>query len=401
MVRVLADDEVAASLTIRDLTDPLQGPHAMQLLIDSIEHALAERWHVPVIRERADPIVSIHENYDRLLIPQDAVARDARYTRYVRDDAVLRTHASAIVPQALDRLAVDPPPQVVLSCPGICYRRDSIDRHHVGEPHQLDVWRIDTDSGPLDMPDLEELINVVIQAALGPRRWRTVETGHPYTVGGVQVDVLVGDAWLEVGECGVAHPAVLRGSGLSVPPASGLAMGLGLDRLLMVRKGIDDIRLLRATDARIADQMLDLQRYRPVSSMPAVRRDLSIAVAPDTTPELLGDRVRAVLGDDASSVEQINVVSETSYEELPRAARDRLGIRPGQKNMLVRVVLRDLDRTLTDDDANRLRDRIYASVHEGTVWMWAQRPATPLITNSARGRPDPTRPSSDSRRPRP
>ena len=371
MVPVLSDDAIATSLAIRDLTDPSQGPHAIQLVIDAIEQGLRERWRVPVIRERGDPVVPIRDNYDRLRIPPGAVTRDARYTRYVREDMVLRTHTSAIVPPALDRLAVDPLPDLVLSCPGICYRRDSIDRHHVGEPHQLDVWRIRTDGRPLEPPDLEELIDAVVAAALGPQRWRIVKTGHPYTLGGVQVDVLDGGSWLEIGECGLAHPDVLRGSGLPVPPTAGLAMGLGLDRLLMVRKGIDDIRLLRAADPRIAGQMLDLEPYEPVSSMPPVRRDLSIAVDADTTGELLGDRARAALANEASSVEQLEVVSETPYDELPAAARERLGIRSGQKNMLVRVVLRDLERTRTDEDANRLRDRIYAAIHEGTVWMWA------------------------------
>ena len=86
---------------------------------------------------------------------------------------------------------------------------------------------------------------------------------------------------------------------------TGLAIGLGLDRLLMLRKGIPDIRLLRATDPRIAWQMLDLAPYRPVSLMPPVCRDLSIVVdtAADTLAEDLGDEVRGALGDRAELVE--------------------------------------------------------------------------------------------------
>jgi phenylalanyl-tRNA synthetase alpha chain len=59
---------------------------------------------------------------------------------------------------------------------------------------------------------------------------------------------------------------------------------------------MDDIRLLRSTDPRVAAQMTDLSPYRPVSSMPPIRRDLSIAVDAQADPELLGDRVREVLG---------------------------------------------------------------------------------------------------------
>ena len=152
---------------------------------------------------------------------------------------------------------------------------------------------------------------------------------------------------------------------------SGLAMGLGLDRLLMLAKGIDDIRLLRSTDPRVAAQMLDLAPYQPVSRQPAVRRDLSVAVAGDVTAEELGDRVRAALGDSVEAVESIEVVAETPYAALPRAAADRLGMTPSQKNVLLRLVIRDLHRTLTHAEANALRDAVYAAVHEGTVWVWA------------------------------
>jgi phenylalanyl-tRNA synthetase alpha chain len=154
----------------------------------------------------------------------------------------------------------------------------------------------------------------------------------------------------------------------------GLALGLGLDRFLMLRKGIPDIRLLRSTDTRIAEQMLDLAPYRPVSSMPAVSRDLSVAVDDDEDVELLGDRVRDALGDDAAAVEEVTVRSETPYEQLPRAAIERMGVAPGQKNVLVRVVLRDLERTLTDSEANGLRDRVYAALHRGSAYEWAEPP---------------------------
>jgi phenylalanyl-tRNA synthetase alpha chain len=117
--------------------------------------------------------------------------------------------------------------------------------------------------------------------------------------------------------------------------------------------------------------MRDLAAYRPVSSMPPARRDLSLAVAADLDAELLGDRVRDVLGSAASSVEEVAVLAETAYDDLPPAARTRMGVTPTQKNVLLRVVLRDLDRTLTSVEANDLRDRVYAGLHEGTRHEWA------------------------------
>jgi phenylalanyl-tRNA synthetase alpha chain len=178
---------------------------------------------------------------------------------------------------------------------------------------------------------------------------------------------------VEVWECGLAHPRVLAAAGL--PGRGGLALGMGLDRLLMLAKSIPDIRLLRSGDPRVAGQMLDLAPYRRVSSMPAITRDLSIAVADDEDGETLGDRVRDALGADARCVEEVRVVSATTYRQLPAPAIGRLGARrPGQKNLLLRVVLRDLDTTLTSEAANSLRDRIYRALHQGTGHELAERP---------------------------
>ena len=181
--------------------------------------------------------------------------------------------------------------------------------------------------------------------------------------------------WVEVWECGPAHPDVLAAAGLA--GHSGLALGMGLDRMLMLIKGIPDIRLLRSADPRIADQMRDLARYRPVSSMPPVTRDLSVAVAEDEDEETLGDRVRDALGGDEPCVEEVRVLSATAWDRLPESAARRLGAQPGQKNLLVRVVLRDLEKTLTNEAANSLRDRIYLAIHQGTEYQWAHQGAPP------------------------
>ena len=69
----------------------------------------------------------------------------------------------------------------------------------------------------------------------------------------------------------------------------------------------------------------------------------------------------------------MTVLAETPQDRLPPQAVTRLGIGPHQKNVLVRVVLRHLERTLTDEEANRLRDRIYAALHQGSVHQWAAR----------------------------
>lgn len=354
-----------AALAVRDLTDPSQGPHAMQLLVSALTPDGAR-----VVR--ASPVVTARDNYDRLYYPADGVARDARYTRWIGPGVLLRSQTSALIPPALDALAPDPSwRDVTLVGPGLVYRRDCIDRHHVAEPHQLDRWRISRGAALTD-DDLRAMIAEVCAAALPGWAWRTTPAVHPYTEHGLQIDARAPDgAWLEIGECGLASPRVLADAGLA--GATGLAMGLGLDRLLLLRKDVPDLRLLRARDPRIADQMQDLAPYRAVSSMPPVRRDLSIAVDASDTAEDLGDRVRAALGDRAAAVEDVAILSETPHDALPAAARARIGLGPSQKNLLVRVVLRDLERTLTAAEANELRDRVYAALHRGAAHQWIAR----------------------------
>lgn len=368
----LTEAQLARALTLADLTDPAYGPHCMQDLVAGATCALRGRWACPVHVHRANRVVPIADNYDALGYPADGPARESRYTRYVDAGRLLRSQTSAAVPSALRELAPSAPEDVLVCAPGLVYRRDAIDRLHVGEPHQLDLWRIT--ARPMEPPDLDAMIAAVVEALLPGAPWRTLPAEHPYTVDGREVEVLAGGEWVELLECGLAHPHVLAAGGLS--GHSGLAMGIGLDRAVMLRKGIGDIRLLRSTDPRVASQMLDLGPYREVSAQPPARRDLSIACAPGLTDEDLGDRVRGALtAEQAEWVEEVAVASRTASAELPAAARERIGIADGQENLLVRVVLRHPTRSLAKAEANALRDRIYAALHEGSEWEWAPRGA--------------------------
>ncbi len=371
---LLTPDELRLALSVRDLTDPGQGPHAIQLVARQIVQAQAAAGPAVDVRT-GGPVVPLADNYDNLGYEPDAVTRDARYTRYVDRDHVLRSHTSARVPPALRDLARHPGLEdLLIVSAGMCYRRDSIDWQHTGTPHQLDLWRITRDSRSADDRALTAMIGAVVEAVLPSAAWRTVPSPHPYTTLGREIQAEWHGEWVEIGECGLAAGHVLHRAGLDRDHA-GLAMGLGLDRLLMLRKGIPDIRLLRSSDPRVASQMLDLTPYRSVSQQPPVRRDLSVVLGAhaEANDEILGDRVRIALGNDAEVVETVEVVSEMSYDELPALARHRLGIVLGQRNVLVRLVLRPLDRTLTDHEANLVRDRVYAELHEGSTAHWATR----------------------------
>ncbi|MFC0672749.1 PheS-related mystery ligase SrmL [Brachybacterium hainanense] len=364
----LTPEQLLHALTLRDLTDPDQGEHAMQQLLAAVTDAVRPAGEGTVRTVRTPPIVPVRDNYDRLGYAPDDVTRARRYTRYVSPTTMLRSHTSAQLPAVLEEYrgregtGVDD----LIVVPGLVYRRDAVDRSHVGEPHQVDLWRL------RDRPDTTDaemlsMIDAVVDTVLPGAQRRLTPAAHPYTRGGRQVDVLLDGQWLEIAECGRIHPAVLEGSGLDPRRWSGLALGMGLDRALMLRKQIPDIRLLRARDARIADQMRDLAPWRPVSSQPPARRDLSVVLPCGEDEETLGDRVRTALGDDAELLESVSILSRTPADRLPAAARDRLGILPGQENVLIRIVLRPYDCTLWAAEANALRNRVYRALHEGPV----------------------------------
>ena len=366
-VSYLSPVQLRRDLGTRDLSDPAEGPHAIQLLIGRAVAELSRAWSCEVRWCRGPRVVPVADNYDRLGYAAEAITRDTRYTRYVDAGHMLRSHSSAMVPPALRGLAGEPGGDVLLACPGIVYRRDAIDWQHTGTPHQLDLWRITRRA--MTGTDLDEMIAVLLAALAPGLPHREQLRTHPYTRHGRQVDVYQDGRWVEVWECGLAHPGVLAAAGLN--GSSGLALGMGVDRLLMLVKRIPDIRLLRSGDPRVAGQMLGLAAYQPVSFMPAITRDLSVAVSDDDDEETVGGRVSDALGADAGRVEEVRELSATAYQQLPASAISRLGARPGQKNLLVRVVLRDLDQTLTSEAANVLRDRIYRALHEGTQHQWA------------------------------
>ncbi|GAA3849052.1 hypothetical protein KACC15558_30590 [Brevibacterium ammoniilyticum] len=362
----LTSDQLYRALNVRDLTDPEQGRHAIQTLLQTVIDRLQPEWDTSVRYVRSSPVVPVRNNYDRLGYDQGDVTRARRYTRYISPAVMLRSHMSAELPRVLEDYAGMPRVDELLVAPGLVYRRDAVDRTHVGEPHQVDLWRIRStpDTGDEDMLTM---IGHLVEAVLPDAQWRTTDVAHPYTVGGRQIDVLHDGEWLELAECGRIHPEVLRGSGLDPERWSGLALGMGLERALMLRKGIPDIRYLRAEDPRIATQMLNLDPWQHVSLLPAARRDISVVVNADEDEETLGDRIRVVLEDKADVIESLEVLSRTPHEALPEAARSRLGTLEGQVNLLVRIMLRPVDRTLTSDEANEIRNVIYEAVHEGPV----------------------------------
>ncbi len=355
----LTKEQLKKDLEIRDLSDKTQGEHCMQLIMNEVIDALKEYWNCPVTIYREDPIVTVEDNYDKLKIDKESVLRSEVYTRYVDDNHVLRTMASVMVPRGLQSIKDDIKPNHLLACVGLVYRRDQIDRIHSGVHHQMDLWY--TSENPVSEQDMQDMINIIVKVVTGKENseYITIPKIHPYTLDGREIDIMVDGKPLEILECGLTNPKILEENGCK--GKYGLALGLGLERILMIRKGIKDIRLLRSTNEKVLCQMNDLKPYNEVSSMPPVVRDISVVVDKNLDIELLGDMVKES-GVNTHIIEEVKILSETLYKDLPDKAKERLDIEKHEKNILVRIVFRSLERTLTNEECNTYRDIIYRHI---------------------------------------
>ncbi len=104
-IKKISLEQLRYALNLRDLSNPADGSHAMQILVNEVLEALTKSWQCQVKTYRENPIVSIEDNYDRLNYPKDGASRDARYTRYVCDTSLLRTQGSAMVPNAMQEVS--------------------------------------------------------------------------------------------------------------------------------------------------------------------------------------------------------------------------------------------------------------------------------------------------------
>jgi chorismate mutase-like protein len=258
---LLSADALARALATRDLTDPAQGPHAVQRALDQAVNALARAWRCEVVPHRGAPLVSASDHYTRL---HDAPGEAARWAS---EGLLLRTRAAALVPSGLARLAAAAAADVLLVCPGVVFREGAAEPLRAREGHEVELWRVRR-GARLGLRDVAEMIGAVLRAVLPGVTVSTVATRSPWLSDARQVDVRVRGAWLSLGTAGLVAPALLAEAGLAAD-ASAIALGLDLDRAVALAKGLDDVAQLRSQDARVATQMLDLAPLVPAASVPA------------------------------------------------------------------------------------------------------------------------------------
>jgi len=369
-IEPLNKDVLDSYLAVQDLTQSAE-PHAVKLLYQKIEDYMrATHPNSEVIVCRQEPIVSIEDNYDKLLIGKDNISRSSTYTHYADKTHILRTHTTAHMPQILEGLSKrDDWEDVLVLLPGLAYRRDVTDKTHLGVLHQLDIWRVIKNTAQMPAIVKTDLLNVVegiAETAAPGWKLRIIDNPHPYTDQGIEVNAVKDGRDIEIMECGLTSDQLLQNSGLDPNEYSGWALGMGLDRLVMTLKAIPDIRYLRSVNPNIARQMVDLSLYSEVSHQPSIKRDMSYSVPNDYVEEDINEDIRDALGDKVNVLESVEIISETSYENLLDNVRERLGCMPDQKNVLIRITLRHLEETLTKKQANEIYDDIYSKINYGS-----------------------------------
>ncbi len=369
-IKPLTKEKLNEYLAIPDLTNS-KHKHAISLLYEKIADYMRQTHKSSDIRVyRKNPIVTVADNYDNLLIASDNISRSSTYTHYVDNEHILRTHTTAQIPAILRELAATRNDwnDIVILLPGLAYRRDVTDKKHVGQVHMLEMWRIvktgkDT---PIVQDDLLDVVKGVANTAAPSWKLRIIDSPHPYTKQGIEVNAVMGDKDIEILECGLINDQILENAGLDPSEYSGWALGMGLDRLVMTLKDIPDIRYLRSTNLKVAEQMKDLEKYREVSHQPAIQRDMSYSVPAGYVEEDINEDIREALENKQNILESVEILSETTHKDLPQKIQERLGISSNQKNVLVRITLRHLERTLENKEANQIYNDIYKNINYGT-----------------------------------
>ena len=369
---VSSHETIDKLLAVKDLTLPTEDGQERNIIgkvYDQVITKLKENNFPDIKVIRGDANVLASDNFDSLLFSPGNPGRSATYTRYTDEDHVLRTHTSALIPVTFKNLNKEEIDNSTFVIPGLVYRRDVIDPRHLDVFHQIDVWTLQRNDkyGKTNREDLLKLARTIFSAACPDAEMIVYEAVHPYTVDGIEVYAKVDGKEIEVFEAGLAHPQVLANCGIDPEIYSGLALGMGVERLIMARKNLPDIRLIRSTDPRVIKQMTNMEPFKNVSDQPAITRDMSYMVGKNDTEEDICEDIRNVFGDQSDMLEEVKILERTSYENLHPNARERLGASENQDNVLVRIILRHPDKTLTKQEAADLYEMAYPKLHKGTT----------------------------------
>ena len=205
-------------------------------------------------------VETVFNNFDALNASPDHPARDMTDTFYITEDVLLRTQTS---PVQVRTLLKQKPPIKVIS-PGRCFRCDTPDATHSPMFHQIEGLVVDEG---ITMADLKGTLDSFAKQLFGPETRTKFRPHHfPFTEPSAEVDVSCfkcggkgcrvckGSGWIEILGCVMVHPNVLKVGGLDTEKYTGFAFGLGVERVAMLKYGVDDIRLFYENDMRFIEQ---------------------------------------------------------------------------------------------------------------------------------------------------
>ena len=199
-------------------------------------------------------------NFTALNLPPDHPARDMQDTFYINDNILLRTQTSSVQVHVMENKK---PPIRIIS-PGRVYRSDAMDATHSPLFHQIEGLVIDKG---VTMGDLKGTLELLMKRLYGEKCEIRLRPHHfPFTEPSAEVDILCfncggkgcsmckGEGWVELLGAGMVHPWVLENCGIDSEVYSGFAFGLGLERIVMGRYGINDLRMFYDNDVRFLGQ---------------------------------------------------------------------------------------------------------------------------------------------------
>jgi len=298
-------------------------------------------------------VVTVEQNFDVLNTPADHPSRRESDTYYLDKDHILRTQTTTMWPfylrnkEVLERLEKDG--QVTLLSTGIVFRKDEIDRKHFPAFHQIDGLLIcKKDKKVITLDDLKEVETEMTKAIFGKDiEFRFLVDSFPFTDPSVQIEIMFNNDWLEVVGSGLVHQQVLKNLNIDPEVYNGWAFGFGIERLAMVKFGIPDIRIFWSDDSRITSQFKDINsKYKEVSKYPETSRDISFII--DKSINL--NNYYEIVRDFAENlIEEVKLVDEFENDE-------KFGV--GKKSYTFRIVYRSPERTLTNEEINKIQEEI-------------------------------------------
>jgi len=209
--------------------------------------------------EEGPEVEKDYYNFEALNIPKDHPARGEQDTFYINDNIVLRTQTSPIQIRTMENQK----PPIKMIAPGKVYRSDAADATHSPIFYQIEGLVIDKG---VTFADLKGTLELFTKKMFGDVETKFRPHHFPFTEPSAEMDatcfvcngegcrVCKGSGWIEILGCGMVHPQVLRNCGIDPEVYSGFAFGFGLDRMVMQKYGIDDIRLLYESDMRFLNQ---------------------------------------------------------------------------------------------------------------------------------------------------